>query len=158
MRKQFIFLAKFFLIFAMLQAAILLLNLEVIEKSIASIEAKALGLQSNENFVFVNGEAFSIDANCTGLLSGGIVAAIVFSLRKPEMKKKLLVLFSAALALFLLNIPRIYLVLWTAKEFGAAAAETAHIATWFSTAAFILVFWYFATKKIAKVEDFSQLL
>ncbi len=158
MQKQLLFLARFFIIFAVLQALVLAASLNSVEQAIALFEAKMLGLQSQGYIVFVGAERFSIDANCTGLLSTAVVAAIVFSLSKPELKKKLTIFFSAGLLLFALNIPRLYLVLWTAKEFGAAAAETVHVITWFSTAAFILLLWFFATKKIAKVKDFSQLL
>ena len=158
MQKQFLFLAKFFIIFALLQALILHANLSFVEQSLALLEAKILGLESFGNKVFVNGEIFSIDANCTGLLSAAIVAAIVFSLSKPGFEKKILIFLCCAVLLFLLNIPRLFLALWAAKEFGATAAETVHVVTWFSTAALILLFWYFLTKKIANVKDFSRLL
>ncbi len=157
-KKYALFLAKFFLVFLVLQALLLAANLNFMERAIASVEAQALGVQSNGNIVFIGNNSYSIDANCTGLLSGAIIAAIVFSFRKPEIKQKIAIALSAGMLLFLLNIPRVFVVLWTAKYFGAQAAETVHVTTWFSTAAFILLFWYFLTKKITKTRDFSKLL
>jgi hypothetical protein len=37
-------------------------------------------------------------------------------------------------------------------------ADTAHTISWFTTAALVLVAWYFGTKKIAKVTNFKELL
>jgi exosortase/archaeosortase family protein len=158
LKKQALFLVKFFAIFFVLQAIILFLSLNFLEQSLASFEAGLLGLQVNGNTVFVNGNSFSVDANCTGLLSVAILAAIVFSLRKPKLEKKFLVFFVSGALLLLLNVPRLFFVLWAAKEYGVSVAEAVHELSWFSTGIFILFFWFFATRKIAKIKDFSQLL
>jgi exosortase/archaeosortase family protein len=158
MKKEIIFLAKFFFIFAVLQTAILALDMSLLSETIAKTEAIALGLESYGKLITVNNELYSIDANCTGVLSMAIVASIVFSLSKPRLKEKTRIFLSTSLVLFLLNLLRILLVLWTAKTFGPGPTGTVHIIAWFSTAAFILGLWYYSTKKIAKVEDFSELL
>ncbi len=91
-------------------------------------------------------------------MRGIILASIVFSLRKPEFKKKL-VLFSMGFAvLFLSNFLRIYLVLLAGINYGIGAADLVHTISWFTTSALIILLWYYLTKKIAKVEKFSELV
>ena len=157
-RKELIFLVKFFAIYLVLQAMILMAPLGWLQNFIASLEAGLLGLESTANAIQAGGGTFVIAANCTGLVSASILAAVVFSLKKPEFKKKLLVFAAGTVALMLLNIVRIYLVLLVATSFGTALADTAHTISWFTTAALVLVAWYFGTKKIAKVTNFKELL
>ena len=64
------FLIKFFVIYAVLQALILLAPLEGMEAWIASLEAGMLQLRVQGSTIYFNGHAFEIVANCTGLLSG----------------------------------------------------------------------------------------
>ena len=157
-RKELVFLVKFFAIYLALQAAIILAPLGWLQNFIASLEAGLLGLESAGNIIQAGGGTFTIAANCTGLVSASILAAVVFSLKKPECKKKLLVFAAGAVALMLLNIVRLYIVLLIASDSGMQWADTAHTVSWFTTAALVLAAWYFGTKKIANVTNFKELL
>lgn len=157
-KNQLFFLIKFFAIFFTLQFLILSIPLMPLESFIAKIEAKALNLDFFENKIFVKGGIFSIDSNCTGLLSGAILAAIVFALRKPDFKAKISLFFACFALLFLANFLRIYIVIWFGIEYGINAAELAHLISWFTTSALIILLWYFFTKKIVKVKQFHELV
>ncbi len=149
---------KFFLVYAVLQFLILEIPLDNLENFVAATEAGLLGLKATDNMVLFNSHRFEIVANCTGLMSVSVLAAIVFSLRKPGMKKKIALLALGALALMPLNLLRVYLVLLAAISFNPEAAATLHTATWFATSAAILLLWYYLTKKLARVERFSEVL
>ncbi len=157
-RKELVFLVKFFAIYLVLQGLIMLAPLGGLQNFIALLGAGLLGLESGGNAIGAGGGTFIIAANCTGLVSASILAAVVFSLKKPEFKKKLLVFAAGAVALMLLNIVRLYIVLLVALGFGMQWADTAHIVSWFTTAALVLAAWYFGTKKIANVANFGELL
>jgi len=157
-KKAALFLVKFFLIYAVLQYIILNAPLGLLENWIASIQAALLGLKAEGNIVLFNVSRFEIAANCTGLMSIAVLAAIVFSLRKPEMKKKIALLALGFLVLFPLNLLRVYLVLLVAISLGPGSAEALHVATWFAMSAAILFLWYYLTKRLAKVEEFAAIL
>src|SRR3989338_5388197 len=140
-KKELFFSIKFFIIFLVLQFFILSAPLAQLENFIASAEAGALGLQSSGNIVFFEDQSFQVGANCTGLLSGAILIAA-----------------AGALVLFLLNFPRVFFVLWAAKNFGAGLAETLHEITWMTTAVLVLIVWFFAIRKIAKTKNFAELI
>ena len=156
-RKETVFLIKFFAIYLVVQYLILIAPLAFLQEAIASFESSLLGLQSVGSQVYANG-VFVISASCTGLVSASILAAVVFSLKKPELKKKVAVFVAGAIALLLLNLARVYFVLVVALNWGVEAAETAHTVSWFSTAALILIVWYFATKRIANAKNFADLI
>jgi len=157
-RKAIFFLAKFFLIYAGLQALVLLLPISALLLPIAAMEASWLGLQAQGNIILFDSHNFEIAENCSGLVSISVLAAIIFSLSRPELRKKIALLAFGAAILFPLNLLRVYLVLLAAISFNPEMAETLHIATWFITSAIIIALWYFLTKRIAKVKDFSGLL
>ncbi|MDD5163480.1 MAG: exosortase/archaeosortase family protein [Candidatus ainarchaeum sp.] len=157
-KKEFFFLIKFFVIFAVLQFLILVLPLAPLQEFIAGGEAGALGMESHGNTIFWDSQRFEIKNNCTGLVSGAILAAVIFSLKKPSFKKKFLIAITGGIGLFLLNLPRIWIVLAIAKSFGAGLAETLHEITWITTALLVLLIWYIATKKIAGIKNFSELI
>jgi exosortase/archaeosortase family protein len=157
-RKAIVFLIKFFLIYAVLQTLILVAPIEELTEFIALTEANALGFEAEGNIIMFNEHRFEIVANCTGLLSISVLAAIVFSLRKPSLKKKLSLFAVGALILFPLNLFRVYTVLLVSVSFNPGIAESLHIATWFGTSAAIMILWYYLTKRIARVEEFSLLL
>ncbi len=157
-KKAAVFLIKFFLIYGVLQAAILLAPIGWLKAGIASLEASALGLQSEGSTIAYNSHSFEIAANCTGLMSSAVLAAIVFSLRKPGIWKKILLVAVGSAALFLLNLLRVYFVLLAATAFNPAAAETLHTATWFAVAAIILLLWYKLTARIAGTKAFAEML
>ena len=156
--KATLFLIKFFLIYAILQTIILMAPLEPLQNSIAEFEAGLLGLEAEGNTIPVNSNRFEIVANCTGLMSISVLAAIIFSLRKPELKKKIMLFAAGAIILFPLNLLRVYLVIVTATTINPELAEILHTITWFTTSAIILAMWYYLTKRIAKVKDFPTLL
>ena len=157
-QKSAIFLVKFFFIYAILQASILLIPLEPLQNSIAGFEASALGLKAIGNVIEYESHGFEIVANCTGLMSISVLAAIIFSLRKPDLKKKLLFFATGAIVLFPLNLVRIYLVIRAAMVLGVEFSETLHVLTWFTTSALILATWYYSTKKFVGVKEFNNLL
>ena len=159
MKRELVFLAKFAAIYIVLQAVIQFGPLLPLEEAIASLEAGWIGAENFGNIIDTGGNGlFEISASCTGLVSASVLAAVVFSLRKPKLKKKAMVFAVGAIALFVLNLARVYIVLVSAVQFGIGMSEIVHIVSWFSTAAFILAAWYFGTKRIAKVKDFSELL
>ncbi len=154
-RGEALFLAKFFAAFFALEAAVNYFGFPLLQEFIASTQAGMLGLTSAGSLVFAKEGIFDINPSCTGLVSSSILFAIIFSLRKPEMQKKIVIFLSGAALLLILNYFRVLAVLWTAREFGPGAAEIVHIASWFSTTAFVLALWYFFTKKITGAKDFS---
>ena len=151
------FLAKFFAIFLLLQALVLIAPLEPIETAIAGFEAGVLGLQNTGNLIVTGNGNFEIAASCTGLVSAAVLAAVVFSLRKPGMRKKLAVFGAGTLLLLGFNLVRVYFVLWSAR-FGIGTAELLHIASWYATSAVVIGAWFYLTKKIAGVKNFYELL
>ena len=156
--KAAIFLAKFFAIYSIGQALLLAAPLGRLEESIAAWEAAALGIPAAGKILFVGGGSLEIGANCTGLMSGLILAAIVFSLRKPNLKKKAEITAIGAAGLFLLNLLRVYIVLLAGVLWGAPAGETAHVVSWFAVAGMVLLFWHFLTKRIGGAGNFGKLL
>ncbi len=156
--KALVFLVKFFVVYAALQILIVLLPLGFLENGIALLEANALGLQAEGNTIFLDSNAFQIVPNCTGLAGISVLASIIFALRRPELKKKVLLLAFGALALFPLNLLRLYIVLLAAISFGPEMAEGLHVASWFAVSAAIILLWYWLTKKVARAKDFSSLL
>lgn len=133
-------------------------SIPLLQEPIASIEAGLLGLESEGSLIFSDGGNFEISPSCTGLVSSIILAAIIFSLKKPEIKKKIGIFLAGSISLLVLNIFRIYLVILGAELFGFWIAEPLHILTWFTTTAFILVLWYYLTMRITGIKNFSGFL
>jgi exosortase/archaeosortase family protein len=154
--KISLFLIKFFAIFFILTTLVELLDLLFFTEWLAFISAMPFKVNVVSNLVFVNGENFLVTNSCTGLVSASILAAIIFSLKKPLIKQKILLFLFGMGILLVLNIPRLMLVLWSASV--GLDAELVHIITWFFMSIFILIIWYFGTKRIAKINDFSELL
>lgn len=157
-KKAIIFLIKFFLIYAIAQAAILIAPLGLLKEWIALIEASALGLQVQGNNILFNAHSFEITAQCTGLMSASVLAAIALSLKKPALWKKIALIAAGAALLFFINLFRVYLVLLAAIAFNPDAAGTLHEITWFAMAALIIVIWYYLTKRIAGANAFAEML
>lgn len=157
-KSELLFLAKFFSIFITLEALINYFGFPALEEFIASTQAALLGLQSSGNLVFVTQGTFVITPSCTGLVSSSVLAAIVYSLKKPNLKKKTLIFLVGASLLVFLNYFRVLLVLWTGKEFGMNKAEITHVASWFSTTLFVLGLWYYFTKKITGAKNFADFI
>lgn len=157
-KSGLLFLGKFFLIYFALEFLILVLDFSILNNTLAAFEGQLLNLSVFQNKIIVPDGVFSIDNSCTGLVSAAILAAVVFSVKKPNLKTKFKLWLASAAILFVLNLFRLYAVLWTGKQYGVAVAETVHIVSWISTAAFILVVWFFLTKKIANVKHPSELV
>ncbi len=156
--KEIGFLAKFSLIFAAGELLLLKVGAAPLQEFIASTQASIFGLESLGNLIVLRGGALEIVPSCTGLVSGTILAAIIFSLRKPEMKEKIITFLAGLAVLLALNYLRLIFVVWVAKDFGLAEAEFAHVVSWFATTAFVIGVWYFATKRVAGVKSFSGFL
>lgn len=154
--KMGLFLAKFFFIFAILTIIIELLDLSVFTGWLASVSSMPFGLEAQGNVMTINGQQFAVTNACTGLMSASILAAVIFALKKPEMKKKIVIFLVGLVVLLVANIPRIMLVLWTATL--GLDAGLVHTLTWFLMSALILLLWYYGTKLYAKIDDFSELL
>lgn len=158
-KPELFFLAKFFIIFSALEAGINYFGFKWLQGFIAASQAALLGLRSAGDLVFLHGgEIFEVSPSCTGLVSGGILFAIVFSLKKPQLWKKAAIFAAGALLLLVLNYFRVIAVLWTGKTYGAGAADIVHVASWFSTTIFVLALWYYFTKKITGAKDFSDFM
>jgi exosortase/archaeosortase family protein len=146
------------LIYFLLQAAIQLAPLGPLQELIAKTEATALGLKSSGSSIVTPRGVFVINPSCTGLVSASVLAAIVFALRRPRLKTKGLLFAIGAVALFFLNLARVFLVLLLGVSAGAAAADLAHTISWFATAGLILLLWFIGTKKIAGIKSFGELM
>ena len=157
-KKSLGFLARFFAIFGVGSIALPAAPLGWLEEAMTAAEAQILGLQAKGNTVFIQDFAFIINEYCTGALSSVILLALVFSLKKPEIKTKIWMWAIGTIVLFAANIARVYAVLWSGLAISPAIAESVHVATWFLVSAVIIAVWYFLTKKIAKIENFRELL
>ncbi len=157
-KKEILFLAKFFAIFLILEWAINTIDLSAAQALIASTVAGFMGLKTVGNLIFVSDGAFEIVPSCTGLVSTGILAAIIFSMKKPELGKKIAIFAAGSLLLIALNYFRVMTVVLIGKLYGVQAGEITHIISWFSTAAFVIGLWYYFTKKITGVKNFSGFL
>jgi len=158
MNKNVLFLAKFFVIFALLQTSVSILPLQPLNEWIAGVEAALTGLENEGNEIPFNSTNFVITNSCTGLVSGSILAAIVFALKKPELKKKIELFAIGAVTLFVVNLFRVYLVILIGINFGAVTGDWAHTLSWFAMSALIIALWFYLTKKRAGIKDFSELL
>ena len=119
MQKNVLFLCKFFVIFAVLQAIIYVLPVSGLNAWIAGLEAGFFGLEASGISIKAGEIDFVITNSCTGLVSGSILAAIVFSLKKPDLKKKAAMFGIGAALLFLVNLVRIYFVIAGGLAYGA---------------------------------------
>ena len=157
-KKYLIFLVKFFAIFLSLEFFVFGTNLTFLQEFIARTQAELLGLRNVKNLIFVSDGIFEIVPECTGIVSTSILASIIFSLKKPEMKKKLFIFGLGFVLLFIWNYLRVLSVIWTGVEFGIENAEILHVISWFTTSGLVLVLWYYFTKKITKAKNFSGFL
>ena len=154
-KKEKYFLIKFFSIFGVLEVIIHAAPIGFLQEFIASTQAEFFGLVNNGTQIFVTGGLFEIVPSCTGLVSASVLAAIIFSLKKPEIKEKITIFAAGLISLLVLNYFRVLLVVWSGKEFGLGLAELIHIISWFSTAALIIALWYYFTKKTTGEKSFS---
>ena len=157
-KRELIFLAKFFLIYGISQAVIQVAPMSFVTEPIASFEASLLGLKNEQNSIIAEPATFVINNSCTGFVSISVLAAIVFSFRRPKLRKKLAVFVPCAVALFFVNLLRVYIVLFFGVMVSYELAEPVHIASWFLMSGAIIALWYEATKRFAGISDLGQLL
>jgi len=154
-KKLLFFVAKFFVIFAVLNILIELADLSFLTNFIASVSASFLNAQYLHNIVFVK-NFFIITNSCTGFVSASILASIIFALKKPKLKKKIILFLLGTAVLLIVNIPRIIFVLYMSKI--GFNAELIHEMTWFLMSAVVLAIWYYGTKRIEGIKEFNELL
>jgi len=157
-KKKIIFLSKFFGIFFVLEYIIMTCDFSFLQEFIAQTIALILNLESNGSIIFTQKGNFEIVSSCTGLVSGSVLASIVFSLKKPELNKKIELFLTGFVILLILNYFRVLLVVEAGAMFGTMIAEALHVISWFSTAIIVLFLWYKGTKKVTKVQDFEGFL
>lgn len=145
-----LFLAKFFAIFLVLTFIINIADLSFFNQKAAQITADLNGLQSYQNAVFFEEKVFFVTNNCLGLLTASILAGLIFSFKKPVFKKKLGLFISGFLLIIVVNVFRLWLVLFLAKK--GFDVEFVHTLTWFFMSAIVLMIWYFGSKKYFKKE------
>jgi exosortase/archaeosortase family protein len=155
-KRILFFIIKFFIIFFILNLVVELLPLDFLTSSLALFVGNLLGLQVLNNVVLVNDSTFIIGNMCTGLTSASILAAIIFSLSRPTLSKKIIFFLTGLVLLLLVNVPRLILVLYFAKQ--GYDAGLVHELTWFFMSAVVLFIWYYWNKKILGVKDFSELV
>jgi len=155
-RKLTLFLAKFFGIYFILTLALEFADLSVLTQSIAKIVGDAVGMAVSGSVLQINSHTFTVTNSCTGLASASILAAVIFSLKRPELKKKIGLFVAGTIVLLIANIPRVMLVMVAAQN--GYDADLVHALTWFLMSAIILLIWYYGTKKIGKIKDFGELL
>jgi len=156
--KEWVFFGKFFIIFSAIQFFVFTADFSLLQNFIAGTQSDFLGLDHLNNFIFVKNGIFAIVPLCTGVVSASVLAAIIFSLRKPGLKEKILVFFAGFIVLIVLNYFRVLLVVWTGKEFGIEIADWLHVLTWVSTTIFIIGIWFVFTKRITGVKNFEGFL
>jgi len=156
--KTIMFLVKFTVIFSVLHYLVWTIPTEVLQNFIALFQSNLLGLNIQNNLLFLENQRVLINPSCTGLVSISIIAAIIFSLRKPEIKQKIQIFLVAGIIMFFLNLLRIYFVLWVGINFGQELIGIVHEISWMTTALFIIGLWYYFTKRITKIKEFNELL
>jgi exosortase/archaeosortase family protein len=154
--KLVIFCIKFFAIFVILSIIINALDLSALNNTIATIVGLLLGLPVAGNSILFASTFFLITNSCTGFISASILAAIIFSLKKPDLMEKFKLFIVGLIILLAINVPRIVLVVYSAMI--GFDAELVHILTWFLMSAIVLAIWYYGTKRVTKIHDFSELL
>ena len=153
-----VFAAKFFGFFALLYFLLVSFPPLFLQEWLAKAVSSILGLQSKGILIFVESGTFVMTESCTGLVSGIILASVVFSLRRPELKKKLLLFFAGALLLFAVNFARLLLVVSAGVYWGIAAAEILHAISWLAMSVAIILVWFLLTKRFAGIGRFNELL
>ncbi len=149
------FLTKFFALFLLLTIVLESIDLFFLNAFITNLSSALIGLGSNGTVVSINGISFAVTNACTGLMSASILFALIFSLKKPTIVKKLALFLVGLVFLLVLNIPRVAIVLLSAKL--GYNASLVHTITWFVMSLVILLIWFYGLKFFG-VKDFSELI
>lgn len=140
------FLLVFFGVFGLGYALLLVFPPIGLENALAGFTAKSLGLQVEGNRIFVEEDVFVVGESCTGLLSGLMLAGIVFGAGTGSVQKKIAVVLLGAAVLFVLNAMRLLGVVATGQAFGFEAAHLVHIASWFCVSIAVIGLGWFHLK------------
>lgn len=152
-----IFLAKFFLIYAVLYLLLLTVHAEPLQYFIASVESQWTGLEQDGLTIWVSeGNSFFISEQCTGLVSAITLTALLWAGRKPNWKKKLILNLAGLIFLLLVNVLRIYFVIHIGQTTGMPEAEVAHQISWYAMTAIIIALWYMGLMKWGGIKSIQE--
>ncbi len=157
-KKEIKFITKFFILFLIGTTFLYFANIEFFNNELASFIGTNSGLKFKNNSLFSQNTKFIITNECNGFFSVIILGSIIYSLKKPNFKKKTTLFLAGSLFIIPLNIIRLYFVILGNEILGFQIANTLHVFSWFLTPIIVLMFWYFLTKKSLKLNEFSQLL
>lgn len=157
-KKAFIFFIKFMVIFFFLHALIYFIDISWLQNSIAALTAQALNLRFEGSRIFIQEQVFEISKSCTGLISSFILSAIIFSLKKPEFKVKVITYAIGTIALLLINLFRVFVVLVAGIYYGVFMAEALHVLSWFVMSGLIIALWYYFNQRIFAIKSFEGFL
>lgn len=151
---RILFCIKFFIIFFLLSFIIDRADLSFVNNYLAFLVASIMSLPYQGNIIF-SGKNFLITNMCTGLTTVSILAATIFSMRKPLLKNKLILFLVGSILIFLINIPRIMLVIYS--EIFGFDSEIVHTFTWFIMSGVVLLIILFGLKFYYKKDLISIL-
>jgi exosortase/archaeosortase family protein len=142
-RLELLYLLKFLVIFAMLYALIKVLPLSPLLTLIASFEAQTLAqfgvaAVALGQTVYTANASFLVAPECSGLVMGAMLAALVFSTNVPH---RLRVLAIFVPALFLFNLVRLAVTVYSGAIYGQQVLEIVHSGLWFVDAAVVFLIW-----------------
>lgn len=137
------YLTKFLVIFGGLFLLIEILPLTPLLIAIASFETllmNALGVQAYSvgQLVYTANAVFLIAPECSGLVMGAMLTALVFS-TKVSNKGRALALFIPVL--FLFNLIRLAATIDAGAIWGVQTMETVHAALWVVDTALVFLIW-----------------
>ena len=151
-------MARFLVLYVVLQAALLVAPLQPLKNALAGFVGNVLGVPYAGPYLFAGNTVFEITNSCTGLVSGIILASVVFAFRKPNLKAKTKLFLAGFFVLFPLNVVRVTGIVWTAMKTNPAWAEALHVITWFLVSGLILALWYYLSVRFAGVKNLNELL
>ncbi len=151
LNKNVMFLIKFLALFLLFYFLIYNLPIIPLQNFIASQLANFLSLQHSSHYIFINNHNFSIEPDCTGLISLSMLASLLLALKKPSLKRKLLLFILSIFLIFPFNFLRLVLVLSIAKLSFQYSLIT-HTISWFFMAIFVLSIWYFIIERVYKIK------
>lgn len=157
-KKAILFLIKFGIIFGILQGALIAFKIQFFQNWLAQTVGGMLGLNVVNEIISLGNYSLAVSPSCTGFVSASILAGIVFSLKKPEIKTKIKIVLLSGGIFLIVNFFRVYLVVWSAKILGFQYAEALHEFTWFVMSAIILAVWYGWMKKTVGIQNFGELI
>lgn len=156
LKKEYLFLAKFFVVYFFLSTIINIIDLSFFTNFLAFLSGSYSGLSFFQNKIFLDNFVFVITNSCTGLVSASILASIVFALKKPALFEKIKLFVFGFLLLLVINFFRILGIIFLAKL--GIDPNLTHVVSWFVMSFFILLIWYYTTKAVVKLKSFNELL